>query len=58
MLEDDYYDILNVPHDATIEVVRKSYKKLVLDVHPDKNRGSPFATAKFQQVSRSIVDMS
>lgn len=53
MLEDDYYDILNVPHDATIEVVRKSYKRLGLDAHPDKNRGNPSATAKFQRVSLS-----
>ena len=36
--ENDLYIILNVKSDATSEEIKKSYKKLVLKYHPDKNK--------------------
>ena len=33
----DYYKILNVTKDASQEEIKKSYRKLVLKCHPDKN---------------------
>jgi hypothetical protein len=34
----DYYEILGVSKEATDSDIRKSYKKLALQLHPDKNK--------------------
>ena len=34
---EDYYETLNVPKDATSKEIRKAFKKLALQMHPDKN---------------------
>lgn len=47
---DDYYEILCVSFDATPETLRKSYRKLSLQWHPDKNTSNPAVTAMFQLV--------
>ena len=44
----DYYQALGVPLDATVDVIRSNFKKLVLKYHPDKNQDDPEAAkAKF-----------
>lgn len=40
MDSEDHYVILNVKRDATPEEIKRSYKKLILQYHPDKNRNS------------------
>ncbi len=39
----DYYKILGVGQDADAETIRKAYKKLALQWHPDRNRGKEAA---------------
>ena len=46
-----YYDILGIPTTASAEDIKKAYRKLSMDLHPDRNRGDPSATSKFQEVA-------
>jgi len=48
---EDYYAILNVPHTATFELIKSSYRRQAIALHPDKNPNKPNATASFQIVS-------
>jgi curved DNA-binding protein CbpA len=47
------YEILGVPKDATIEVIRRSYRRLALAVHPDRNP-SPSAQRDFQLLAGAM----
>lgn len=38
MKEKDYYKILGVASDASVEEIKKAYRKTSLKVHPDKNK--------------------
>lgn len=46
----DPYTTLEVPHDATLEQIKKAYRKLALKWHPDKNGGSLEAAEMFRKV--------
>ena len=45
------YTVLNVPESATAEEIKKSYRKLSLQWHPDRNKNSPESTTKFQELN-------
>ena len=47
----DYYKVLNVPKGATDDEIRKSYRKLARQYHPDKNPGNKEAEEKFKEIS-------
>lgn len=42
----NFYDILEVPHDANSEVIRKSYRRLATLYHPDKNKNKEVDTTR------------
>jgi curved DNA-binding protein CbpA len=53
----DYYQILEVPQDASEDTVKKAYKKLALKLHPDKNR-APGAEEAFKKLSKVVQCLS
>lgn len=53
----DYYQILGLERDCTVEDVRKAYRKLSLKVHPDKNK-APGAEEAFKAVSKAFQCLS
>jgi len=48
MEDKDYYKILGVPKDATEEEIKKSYRKIAMQYHPDRNPGNKEAEEKFK----------
>ena len=61
-LKKDYYDILGVEKTATIEDIKKAYKKLALKWHPDKNNESEEtkqdAENKFKEIGEAYSTLS
>jgi curved DNA-binding protein len=49
----DYYQILEVATDAGEEEIRRSYRKLAMRYHPDRNPDDPGAEAKFKEVAEA-----
>jgi len=47
----DYYEVLGLEREATESEVKKAFRKLSLQMHPDKNPGDPTAAEKFSEVT-------
>lgn len=54
----DYYEILEVTKTATSAEIKKSYRKLAIKYHPDKNQGDKEAEEKFKLISESYGILS
>ena len=54
----DYYDILSVPRNASSEDIKKTYRKLALKYHPDRNPGNKEAEEKFKEISEAYEVLS
>lgn len=49
----DYYEILGVSRDADAEQIKKAYRKLAMQFHPDRNAGSTEAESRFKELSEA-----
>jgi molecular chaperone DnaJ len=49
----DYYEILGVNRGASDEEIKKAYRKLAMQHHPDKNPGDKAAEEKFKEISHA-----
>jgi len=53
----DYYAMLNVSHDASMKQIKRSFRKLAMDFHPDKNK-TDGAQIVFQELSEAYSILS
>ncbi len=58
MAKRDYYEILEVSSDETAEGIKKSYRRLAIKFHPDKNPGDKSAEEKFKELSHAYEILS
>ncbi len=54
----DYYEILGVPRTASADDIKKSYRKLALKYHPDRNPGVREAEEKFKEAAEAYAILS
>ena len=50
-----YYDVLGVSPSASSEEIKKAYRRQSLMSHPDRNRGDPDATGRFQSIGKAFA---
>ena len=58
MTKRDYYEILGVHRNATNEELKKAYRKLALQYHPDRNPGDNDAEEKFKEAAEAYEVLS
>lgn len=54
----DLYGILGVQEEASMRDIKKAFRKLSIEMHPDKNPNDPEATQKFQKLSLAYEVLS
>jgi curved DNA-binding protein CbpA len=51
----DYYAVMGLPPEATEDEVRRAYRRLALQWHPDRNRGDAGAADRFKEISEAYA---
>lgn len=57
-MKEDFYKLLGVPENADAVAIKKAYRKLARELHPDKNPNNPKAESKFKDVQNAYEVLS
>ena len=53
MAKQDFYEMLGVGREASADDLKKAYRKLAMQFHPDRNPGDKAAELKFKEISEA-----
>ncbi|HUL10979.1 MAG TPA: molecular chaperone DnaJ [Methylococcaceae bacterium] len=58
MAKEDYYELLGVPRNASDSEIKKSFRRLAMKFHPDRNKDNPEAEEKFKKIKEAYEVLS